>query len=541
MLRKIDGIVTNFMFNRSLFYDTILLLIVIIWSYHKMKHTPGRVFPLILMTVLTVVLSCGVYLSYFKTQLNFNPIFNSGYEQGNYEDPENQDSFDNNSETTASLPLKTVEVNSDVSVLAIEKGVGNMVNLGTDAFGNAILYTPNDDHRKGNALMCKVIVPFAETVPLSTDDDRSDPRYTPYISGTYDYIIGEVTYKDKSYFNLLSGVKIEKKDVETLTGFIMPMNTMSLTGDETSNGNTRAVITTNWKVPFISEIKEQRYFTGYSGRVFNVSKFNSKYIDFTFSYTNACENSLNFKNSNVIKSAEWVNIGENGTCTLRVYFKNAGVFYGYKAYYSSDNRLVLEFKEKPNKNVPTVLLDAGHGGKDCGAIAANGAYESDINYNITMQVKNILESKGYNVVLTRNGNSFVSLDDRQSFARSANADIVVAIHNNSSTDKSLSGTEVYYYRGNSLSLAKNIHSQLVTAWQGAYSDNPDMYSKIVYRDGGVRFYPFRVNRIEECPSVLVECGYLSHITEAEYLCQSSVQDNLAQAIANGIINYFSQQ
>ena len=66
-----------------------------------------------------------------------------------------------------------------------------------------------------------------------------------------------------------------------------------------------------------------------------------------------------------------------------------------------------------------------------------------------------------------------------------------------------------------------------------------MYNKVVAPDGGVRYYPFRVTRIEECPAVLVECGYLSNPTECAYACDDNVNSRMAKAIAQGIEDYFN--
>lgn len=99
------------------------------------------------------------------------------------------------------------------------------------------------------------------------------------------------------------------------------------------------------------------------------------------------------------------------------------------------------------------------------------------------------------------------------------------------------GTEVYYYRAFSQPLASSVHKSLVSAWREIYKGNAAMTNKIVPKDGGVRYYPFRVTRIEECPAVLVECGYLSNTTECNAVCQPANQEKLAGAVANGILRY----
>lgn len=423
--------------------------------------------------------------------------------------------------------------------IVIEQGAGQVVAPEITGDDVVNVLSPNTDHGKGSAYMLRINADYAETVPASTADDKSDPRYTPEIKGTIDYIKSEVNYEGTAYYITLSGVKVEKKYATAFNGFVMPTNTISAYKSYTSNGYTNAILTMNWKVPFNSEMKDQSYYRGYSGRVFNVSAFTASYIDFTFKFTNAAEGSFDFSSSSVVSSAEWVNVGKDGTTTLRVHFRAGGKFYGYRAYYSNDNRLVLQFNEKPSASGATVVLDPGHGGHDCGAIGVNGTYESSINLRIAGMVKQNLEQAGYRVIILRTSDVYLSLDDRQAAARRAGGDIFVAIHCNSSTSSKLSGTEVYYYRAMSKGLASSIHSRLASTWRGVYSNNPSMQNKVVASDGGVRFYPFRVTRLEECPAVLVECGYLSNPTECSMLCNSGVQSNVAGAISGGIADYFN--
>lgn len=199
---------------------------------------------------------------------------------------------------------------------------------------------------------------------------------------------------------------------------------------------------------------------------------------------------------------------------------------------------LLAFRNRPTSvNSAVVALDPGHGGNDPGAIGVNGVYESTVNLRIAALVKQRLEAQGVRVVILRTGNTTLSLDDRRKLARQSGADLFVAIHNNSSTSGKTSGTEVYYYRAFSQPLASNVHKSLVSAWREIYKGNAAMTDKIVPKDGGVRYYPFRVTRIEECPAVLVECGYLSNTTECNAVCQPANQEKLAGAIASGILRY----
>ncbi len=421
--------------------------------------------------------------------------------------------------------------------IPIDVGQGSVKPPEISGEGKVDVLSPETDFGRGTARMLCVTADYAETCPGNTANDQSSPLCTPFVRGTYDYITGEGTFDGKAYYITKSGYKVEQADSESFDGYVLPTNTASVYKSYTS-GESHIILTMNWKVPFVSELKPQTYHKGYTDRVFNVVNSTAQYIDFTFYYTNAAEGSADFAGSNAVKSAEWRNIGENGTATLRVYLRQNGKFYGYRAYYSSDNRLVLSFRNKP-KSVrnAVVAIDPGHGGRDCGAIAANGAYESALNLRVSALLKQKLEAQGVRVVIFRASDTYLSKDDRQRMARESGADVYISLHHNSSPAPSMSGTEVYYYRAYSKPLAASIHANLASAWQEIYKHNDAMRAHVIPQDGGVRYYPFGVTRVEECPAVLVECGYLSNTAECDACFDPVNQDKLAGAICRGIIHY----
>lgn len=429
-----------------------------------------------------------------------------------------------------------ITILKSLSNYTVKSGEGKIVTPEILPDNTVKLLSPKEDHLFGNSQMCIVNKNYAEVVPASTADDRNDPRYTPYLSGTVDYITGECEYDKQEYYLLLSGVKIAKKNVEAFSGYIMPMNTVS----SASVSDSSLTLTMNWKVPFTSQLKQQSYFTGHASRAFNIRKFTASYIDFVFKYTNAVSSqSISFGDNCAVSYAQWLGVGDDGTSTLRVFLREKGGFYGYRAYYSNDNRLVISFKNKPGLN-RKIVIDPGHGGRDCGAVGSNGMYESNVNISIAQSVRDYLEKSGISVEFTRSGDSYLSLDERQDFARASGADMFIALHNNSSEDAATSGTEAYYYTAFSRALADQIHSELVSVWRNLYLNNSAMYDKIIPIDGGVRFFPYQVIRIEECPAVLIECGYLSNPTECELLCSDEVRQKIAKAISEGVLEYYDK-
>ena len=170
----------------------------------------------------------------------------------------------------------------------------------------------------------------------------------------------------------------------------------------------------------------------------------------------------------------------------------------------------------------TVVIDAGHGGFDRGGIPGQRVLEKNMTLDVALKLKPILEKAGYRVIMTRSTDVFVPLGTRVAIANSYPSAIFVCIHFNSASRTGASGIETYFYSTESAPLAASIHSAVVG---GAPSENR-----------GVRRRGYFVLRRTTVPAVLVECGFLTNPTEAQYALNSSYRQKLAQEIARGIVN-----
>ncbi|MBM7563480.1 N-acetylmuramoyl-L-alanine amidase [Paenibacillus sacheonensis] len=178
----------------------------------------------------------------------------------------------------------------------------------------------------------------------------------------------------------------------------------------------------------------------------------------------------------------------------------------------------------PDKGEFKVVLDAGHGGKDPGASSVNGRKEKEFNLAITLKVKALLDKETkIKAYLTRSDDTFVELADRANFANKLPADIFVSFHANIASSATVSGSETYYWRSDSLALAKVMHKHLV-AGTGL-------------SDRGVRTGNFHVIRETKMPAVLLETGYLSNNGDSLMLYNAAKQDKLALEIVAGIKEY----
>jgi N-acetylmuramoyl-L-alanine amidase len=170
----------------------------------------------------------------------------------------------------------------------------------------------------------------------------------------------------------------------------------------------------------------------------------------------------------------------------------------------------------------TVVIDPGHGGFDRGGIPGQRVPEKMMTLDVSLRLKPLLEKAGYKVVMTRNTDVFVPLGTRVAMANSYPNAIFVCIHFNSATRSGANGIETYFYSTESAPLASSIHSALVGV---APSENR-----------GIRRRGYFVLRKTTVPAVLVECGFLTNPTEAQYAQTNAYRQKLAQEIARGILN-----
>jgi len=174
----------------------------------------------------------------------------------------------------------------------------------------------------------------------------------------------------------------------------------------------------------------------------------------------------------------------------------------------------------------TVVIDAGHGGKDPGARSVLGFYEKDINLSVALDVARLLEQRGLMVKLTRTDDYFVELEDRAAMANSIDADLFVSIHSDSFPNNTRRGFTVYVANAASSS-SRRAASAIARSMSGTGLNS-----------FGVQTANYHVLTDTRGPAVLVELGYLSNRSEAALLRSASFQDRLAAAVADGISDYF---
>ncbi|MBQ6517046.1 N-acetylmuramoyl-L-alanine amidase [bacterium] len=200
-----------------------------------------------------------------------------------------------------------------------------------------------------------------------------------------------------------------------------------------------------------------------------------------------------------------------------------------------DGALTLKIKNKDkyirdNKlRGINIVIDAGHGGNEVGAIGCLGTKEKDVNLRVAKSLKNAMKSLGANIEMTRTGDNTVGLYDRVKFAKENDALIFVSIHFNAIPDGSdpmkSRGTSVYYYNPEAKDLAQAVQNGIVRC-TGT-------------KDNGIKTASFAVIRPTEYVGILIECAYMINPEDSVLYTNSKFIEELAEGISEGIQQYIS--
>ncbi len=314
---------------------------------------------------------------------------------------------------------------------------------------------------------------------------------------------------------------------------------------------------------------------------------------------------LNFRSKPIhINSIQKIKLAQNRRDKVRIVLENDTKIYaqafirGGTLFIKINNQIQPEKKAKfkPIKKAPSLVLreksvplkhrytsskaiyadskiiviDAGHGGKDSGAVGYKHYQEKRSVLKVARLLKKALQKQGYKVYLTREDDTFVKLSDRTHFANQKKADLFISIHANAAPKKqklSLKGIETFFLSPAKTNKAKRIAAKENASAMGLNRISKDTllsflnrnkiiqsnklaidiqggilasvrqkYDKVV--DGGVREAPFWVLVGAQMPAVLIEIGYITNPQEGERLFNPFYQKALVEGILNGINNYF---
>jgi N-acetylmuramoyl-L-alanine amidase len=194
---------------------------------------------------------------------------------------------------------------------------------------------------------------------------------------------------------------------------------------------------------------------------------------------------------------------------------------GFIASFAGCSTVQTSSVKNTSKTFNTVVVDAGHGGKDSGAYRRYGPPEKVVALDVAQRLERKLRESQLKTVMTRESDVFIPLNDRVAEENAQKNAIFVSIHFNDSRRRKTHGFETYYHSGASVDLASLIQQKLMAIPNSA--------------NGGIHTANFRVLRLASCPAVLVECGYLSNRSEGNQARDSEYRELLADRIAEAIV------
>ncbi len=367
---------------------------------------------------------------------------------------------------------------------------------------------------------------YAETYPyLSTMTYPEGVLYT-LPKGTLDV----VESVNGNYLNLRSGKTIKASDATIKNLAFGGDNTISSMTASVSGGDTVVQVKLGWKAPFSLTLSpgpedETDMGSGYS--------FKATTLTLMLDYASSASNiAMDLSSSGVFSSykAERVYDSTHKMYRYKVTFtlRKAGSYYGCYSEYSG-NTLVLKFHNPPasgSLSGVTVCVDAGHGGSDPGALGADTT-EKAVNLSQTEKIAAELKKRGATVIMTRSGDSYISLQQRVIQADASKVDLFISVHHNSSGSNAKPyGFQTYYNNPFSQPLASAIQSKVNAV------HTPSNWSKYDH-------YNFYVTRSKFRPSVLLECGFMSNPEDEKLAMSEEHQQKIAEAVADGVVAYYS--
>lgn len=405
----------------------------------------------------------------------------------------------------------------------------------------------------GTGYIVEIVTYTAETFNGQTTDDYSAPTRSYLPEGTVDYASSRIISNSTMDYMLLRcgrRVYVEKNNnpggklpvVTCYEGTLPDHNEIDFVSVTQEGHFTILTLDVLWKAPFYVNIGPQEYVDP-AIRDYRVTEFTAEYIDITFCYateftgtvTIAADDPL-FRGAVVVQGAE--------DCTLRLYLKQTGGLSGYDTYYNEDGQLCFKFLHHVSATATDsnaygvdlsgirIMIDVGHGGTDCGAVATGSdgttVYESNLNLSLAKTLQQELESMGAEVILNRTENTTLKVDERTEMLKDVWPDICICIHQNScAEDTSVSGLQVCYSTPMSWRLSTLLYRHTMDTG--------------IYAEGSTAWHYYFVAKQTNCPVVLMECGYMTNSRDMKNMQSPTVRQQKAQAMAAAVAEYFLGQ
>lgn len=422
------------------------------------------------------------------------------------------ESTDSSNETNGLIPAKFTGIFTFPTVIENQR----TISLGKPMF--VLEYNGNRITKQlSNTISVQSGKYYKYAVASTTEAEvtaRSGPstnykRVTPLLNGAVDYVVGQ----QNDFYLLKSGVWVAASNLKIVNDKALKTNNISSVtvkdDGRYTNISFKMPVNTVYDVSNTADTVTLTLYNTMGIRVNSAAPKNSIYSNVT------CEN-----------------VWGNAKYTFRL--KSTDNYFGYYAEYKNGT-LVFSLKNAPKISKSgtkplsglKVLIDAGHGGKDSGAMGPlgnNGLYEKNINISIALNTRKYLRALGATVIMTRTNDSTVSLADRTNLIRKEKPDISVSIHNNSMAE-----TADYNKHKGFLSLYSRDASKTVASFV-----QDSMITQLSRQNEGYKWQSLSLCIPTQCPAILVECGYMSNPAEYEWLVNYENQVKIANSLGKAI-------
>ena len=356
----------------------------------------------------------------------------------------------------------------------------------------------------------KVVEVIADAGVARTGASTNHSRMTPLPKGSR----ARVTGKEGEWLRLDYGAWIKAEETKPVLGNIPPQSMVRSITSKQKASATEIIFPLQLPVPVEIEQKEDS-------------------ITLSLHNTTAQTDTIRLDPDPVIKRLDWQQVSP--TQIDYTFELNSDRQWGYDLYYQGTS-LVLSLRHPPKnplifqplKDI-SILLDPGHGGKELGAKGPTGYPEKDINLLVSKLVQQELTKLGAKVYLTREKDVDVSLQDRVAAINKIKPDLAISIHYNALPDsgdaENTKGISTFWYHTQAHAPAMFLHQYLV--------------DKLNRPDAGTFWNNLALTRPHTAPSILLELGFMINPQEFEWITNSQEQQKLAQAIAQGIKEWFT--
>lgn len=419
-------------------------------------------------------------------------------------------------------PKGDIEVHliPDQSTAGTGEVVGTMDPIVDDVPGEYVTYV-------------QVTAKNADVYDAETTGNIPTPDFSQMPAQTLDY------YKSSSdgYVITTSGRRYKEEDVTTFTDTGLGYNSLTVQAVGNVNGRSFIKMSLDYRISF-NITTSQTFFEEYDGP-FGVEDFDAEYIYITFDNVTSVTALPSFVNCALFSEGEWEHVEVNGIPKFRMKLKlrEPGIYSGVTATYDEERNLQLMFPvPTPSLAGKTIVISPGHGlnadgEPDPGAIGQ--VTERDINFPVADLIVEELKARGANAIRLNNEEVGRSNRERPRAATYYDADLFIELHSNGVTNTEAHGTEAYYYTPWSQPLAQAVTNNLANCLDSIYADGTssargDIYSYWSY------------TREQGFPCILVEMGFVTNDRECFILADPDNQVKIADAISDGIEEYFAR-